>query len=111
MANIPGRRNVHWRPEVSISRSISLVQRSDGIGLATWKKGWAVLCGDERNTMRRVRLQDPLESGSDGVRRGNPHQEYRIDAIQAWIEGLGVSEISAHHFDVRRQTSRVRVAD
>jgi hypothetical protein len=55
-------------------------------------------------------LRDPLQCGSDGGRRGSPHQEHRIDAIQAPIKGLGKSEISAHHLNVWRQTSRVRVA-
>ena len=56
-------------------------------------------------------VQDPLESGSDGGGWGEPYQEYGIDAIQACVKGLGVSEISAHDFHVRRQTSGLGVAD
>ena len=55
-------------------------------------------------------LRDPLQSGNNSGRRGGPHQEHRIDAIQASIKGLGKSEISAYDINVWRQTSRVRVA-
>ena len=49
-------------------------------------------------------LRDPLQSGSDSGGRGGPHQEHRIDAIQAFIQGLGKSEISAHHLNLWRQS-------
>ncbi len=65
-ANIPGRRNVHWRPEVSISRSISACSAATGLGC--WKKGCAVLCGDERNTMRRVCLTIRSRAGVTAAR-------------------------------------------
>jgi hypothetical protein len=55
-------------------------------------------------------LRDPFQSGRNSGRRGGPHQEYGIDAIQAFINSLGESEISAYHINVWRQTSRVRVA-
>src|SRR5258708_7457662 len=45
-----------------------------------------------------------------GWHRCGPHQEHRIDAIQAFIQGLGKGEISAYHVNVWRQISRVRVA-
>ena len=54
---------------------------------------------------------DPLESRSDGCRRCAPYQENGIDAIETAIEGFRDSEISTHHFHVRRQASRPRVAD
>src|SRR5262249_22569887 len=41
-------------------------------------------------------------------RRGGPHQEDAIDALQTSIERVGNSEVSAHHFNLWRQTSRVR---
>jgi hypothetical protein len=55
-------------------------------------------------------LRDPLQSGGNSGRWGGPHQEHRIDVVQALIQSLGESEISAYYIDVRRQTSRVRVA-
>jgi hypothetical protein len=53
---------------------------------------------------------DPLQSGSNCGWRGGPHQEHRIDAIEASIKGLGKSQISANHLDLWWQSSRAWVA-
>src|SRR5436853_5119876 len=55
-------------------------------------------------------LRDPLQVGGDSIHRRDPNQEHRVDAIQAVIEGLWTSKVSAHDFDVCRQTSRIRIA-
>ena len=57
-----------------------------------------------------MRVRDPLQRASGSSRRGRPHQEYRINAIQTSIQGLVKSEISAYHINMCRQTSRKRVA-
>ena len=40
----------------------------------------------------------------------DPHQEHRVDAFKACIKGFRNSQISAHHLNLWRQTSRVRIA-
>jgi len=71
------------------------------------------MCGFERRREEYDApgaLRDPLQSGSNSLGWCNPHQEHRIDTIQAFIEGLGSSEVSGRHFNLWRQTSRVRIA-
>jgi hypothetical protein len=45
-------------------------------------------------------LRDPLPRGDNGGRRGGPHQEHGIDAIETSMQGLGNSEIPANHRDL-----------
>ena len=54
--------------------------------------------------MRRACFAIRSKAGATAGRRGGPHQEHRIDAIQASIQGLGKGEISAHYLNVWRQT-------
>src|SRR5260370_42326729 len=62
VANSPGRRNVHWSPEVAISRSICSASARTGLGC--WNKGCAVLIGAERNTMRRACFEIRSKAGA-----------------------------------------------
>ena len=55
-------------------------------------------------------LRDPLQSGSNSGWRGGPHREHHIDAIEASIKRLGMSQISANHLDLWWQSSRSWVA-
>src|SRR5262245_30152172 len=55
-------------------------------------------------------LSDPVQSRGKSSGRSSPHQKDCVDAMQTFIERVGKSEISAHHLNGRRQTSRVRVA-
>jgi hypothetical protein len=86
------------------------VQRCDRIRLGLLEEGvWRFVRRREEYDTPRV-LRDPLQSRSDSGRRGGPHQEHRIDAIEAFIKGFGKSEISAHRLNPWRQRSCVRVA-
>src|SRR5947209_4502559 len=55
-------------------------------------------------------LRDPLQSGNDSVGWRHPDQEHRVNPIQAAVQGLWTSEVSAHDFNVCRQTNLIRVA-
>ena len=55
-------------------------------------------------------LRDPLERAVDRVRRCDPHEEHRIDLVQAGIETLRPSEIPAHDIEMRRQIRSVRIS-
>jgi hypothetical protein len=68
--------------------------------LGCWKKGCTVFSGAERNTMRRACLAIRSRAEAAAAGRGGPHEEYRIDAVQASIKGLGKCEIAVDHIDV-----------
>src|SRR4029077_9495970 len=55
-------------------------------------------------------LRDPLQGGGNSVRRGGPHQEHPVDAIETSIKSVGKSEISANHLNLRREASRAWIA-
>src|SRR5437879_1261842 len=55
-------------------------------------------------------LRDPLQSGGNSGRRGGPHQEHGLDAVDASLKSLRKSEISASHLDSWWETSRAWVA-
>ena len=112
---VPGIRSEHSGPQKRPLDPRGLYQpldfrgeRSGRVGLL--KEG---VCrfdrSGEKHDAPRV-LRDPLQCGSNGAARGGPHQEHRLHAIQACIQGLGECEIPSHHLNLRGQTSRVRVA-
>jgi hypothetical protein len=45
---------------------------------------------------------DPVDGGGGYRGRGRPHEKDHIDAIQAFIEGRGIGEVSAHDLDWAR---------
>jgi len=63
----------------------------------------------EEHDAARV-LRHPLQGRRDSGGRGGPDEEDCLDAIEAGIQRLGSSEISAHHLDLWRQISGLRIA-
>src|SRR5579871_520534 len=55
-------------------------------------------------------FHNPLQSRSNGGRRGGPHKEHSIDTIKAWIKCFRESEIAANYFELWRHTSCARIA-
>ena len=68
-------------------------------------------CTETRGIRCARASHDPLQSGSDGGRRGDPHQEHRVDAIQASIQGLGTVRSPRTTSTCGGKASRVRIAD
>src|SRR5580698_8858828 len=85
-----------------------LSQRSGRVGLLE-ERVWR-LEGRGEEYDAPCMLCNSFQSGNDSFRRGGPHQEHSIDAIQAGIKRIGTSEISTRYLNSRRQTGRIRVA-
>jgi len=86
------------------------VQGRDRIGLPALEEGVCRFVRGREEYDAPGAADDPLESGSNRGRRGGPHQEHRIDAIQACLKGLKKGEIARYDIHVRRQGSGVRIA-
>ena len=53
---------------------------------------------------------DPLERRRRRRERDGPHEEDGVDAVQAGVECVWCSEITAHEIDVSRKVRGVRIA-
>ena len=82
--------------------------RARGVGLLKEWMGRFERCGEVHDPPRMLR--DSLERAFDRVRRRDPHQEHRVDLLQAGIETLGNREIPAHDVGMCRQTCAVRIS-
>ncbi len=104
----------HSGPEKRPLQSRCLNQRLDSFGqrscrIRLLKEG--VWCFDRsRKEYDPPRVPcDSLQDRSNRGRRGSPHQEDRVDAVEALIETLRSGEIAAHYLNSRGKTCSVWV--